>query len=157
MRHARVRRSLPELLSSPLLSRKLHHRLMRRRRIRAKVQGTAERPRLSVYRSLTNMYAQLIDDEVGKTLVAGSLKDLRPRGAKGPLRGAKAPARRSPAKQSEGGKKLSTESAAKLGKVIAEKAKKKKIGKVVFDRNAYRYHGRVKALAEAAREGGLQF
>lgn len=105
---------------------------MRKRRIRAKVRGTAERPRLSVYRSLTNLYAQLIDDDAGRTIVAGSLKDVK-------------------------AKKLSVESAAKLGKVIAEKAKKKQIGKVVFDRNAFAYHGRIKALADAAREGGLQF
>lgn len=109
----------------------LHHRLARKRRIRARVRGSQDRPRLSVYRSLTNIYAQVIDDEAGRTLVAGSLKE-----AKG---------------------KLSVDGAKKLGTLIAKKAKEKKIEKVVFDRNAYKYHGRVKALADAAREGGLQF
>jgi len=137
-----------------MLSKKFQSRLTRKRRIRAKVRGTALRPRLSVYRSLTNIYAQIIDDDAGKTLVAGSLKDLGPHGAKGSLRGAKAPARRS-AKR-EGGQ-LTVEGAAKLGALVAKKAKAKKIEKVVFDRNAYKYHGRVKALADAAREGGLQF
>jgi large subunit ribosomal protein L18 len=100
------------------------------------------------------MYVQLIDDNTGHTLVAASLKDLAaparrsvPRSPKGEVGSTKG----------EGGKKVSVESAAKLGKVLAEKAKKKKIEKVVFDRNAYKYHGRVKALAEAARKGGLIF
>lgn len=114
-----------------MLPSTLHHRLARKRRIRARVRGTPERPRLSVYRSLRGMYAQVIDDEAGRTLVAGSLKE-----AKG---------------------KFSVDGAKKLGTLIAKKAKEKKIEKVVFDRNAYKYHGRVKALAEGAREGGLQF
>lgn len=126
---------------------------MRKRRIRAKVRGTAERPRLSVYRSLTNLYAQLIDDDAGRTLVAGSLKDIAVP--------ARRPVHRSPkgevgSAKREGGK-LSVEGAKKLGTLVAKKAKAKKIEKVVFDRNAYKYHGRIKALAEAAREGGLQF
>ena len=113
------------------MTKKLQSRQSRKRRIRARVRGSAERPRLSVYRSLTNLYAQVIDDDAGKTLVASSLKEVKG--------------------------KLSIEGAAKLGTLVARKAKEKKIEKVVFDRNAYKYHGRVKALADAAREGGLQF
>ncbi len=114
-----------------MLSKKLQSRQSRKRRIRARVRGSAERPRLSVYRSLTNLYAQVIDDASGRTLVAGSLKEVKG--------------------------KLSIEGAKQLGTLVAKKAKEKKIEKVVFDRNAYKYHGRVKALADAAREGGLQF
>lgn len=106
-------------------------RLRRKNRIRAKVSGTAQRPRLAVYRSNTHITAQLIDDVAGKTLVAAS--DLK----------------------SKKGTKL--ERAQQVGKAIAEAAKEKKVEAVVFDRNGYQYHGRVKALADAAREGGLQF
>jgi len=112
-------------------TKKVQNRQARRRRIRARVRGTAEKPRLTVYRSLTGISVQLIDDEVGKTLVAANLKDAKA--------------------------KKTVEGATKLGKLLAERAKKKKIEKVVFDRNAYKYHGRVKALAEAARENGLVF
>lgn len=110
---------------------KLQLRLRRKKRIRAKVTGTAERPRLSVHRSLRSLSVQLIDDDAGKTIAAASLKE-----AKG---------------------KHTVEGASKLGKLIAEKAKKVKIEAVVFDRSGYKYHGRVKALADAAREGGLRF
>lgn len=114
-----------------MLPKKLQNRVARKRRIRAKVSGTADRPRLSVHRSLNAIRVQLIDDEVGKTLVAASTKEAKAKSTK--------------------------EGAEKLGKLIAEKAKKAKIESVVFDRNSYKYHGRVKALAEAAREGGLVF
>jgi len=107
------------------------HRIARKRRIRAKVLGTANRPRLTVYRSLTQISVQLVDDGVGKTLVAASTKEAK---ATATVAGAK-----------------------KLGALIAKKAKEKHIATVVFDRNAYKYHGRVQALAEAAREGGLLF
>jgi len=104
-----------------------------RRKNRSRAEGTSERPRLSVYRSLKNIHAQLIDDENGKTLVYASAKDI-------------------------GGKKLNkTEAAKEIGKILAEKAVAKKIIKVVFDKGAYKYHGRVKALADGAREGGLKF
>lgn len=106
-------------------------RLRRKRRVRAKISGTAERPRLSVFRSNSHIYAQLIDDVTGATLVQAS--DI---------------------KSKKGNK---TESATTVGKTIAEAAKKAKITECVFDRNGYKYHGRVKALAEGAREGGLQF
>ncbi len=115
-------------MSSPS---KLQHRLSRKRRIRAKIIGTAARPRLAVYRSLKRMTVQLIDDTAGKTLAAASTVDVK--------------------------SKLTKAGAKKLGELIATKAKEKKISAVVFDRSGYRYHGRVKELADAARAGGLQF
>lgn len=102
-------------------------------RIRANIEGTQERPRLSVDRSNSGMYAQVIDDTKGKTLFGLSLKSLEK------AAGTKA------------------EKAKALGMKIAEEAKKHKITKVVFDKGAYKYHGRVKAFAEGAREGGLEF
>ena len=115
-------------------------RIARHRRVRKKIAGTATRPRLAVFRSITHIYAQLIDDQNGKTLVAASDGDVRP-----------ATASPSPA---EPGK---TARAAAAGKLLAERAKTAGIENVVFDRGGYRYHGRVKALADAARKGGLVF
>lgn len=109
-------------------------RLRIKRRVRGKISGNAERPRLSVYRSNKQIYAQVIDDNSGRTLAAAS--SMKIEGAAG------AP-------------KL--EQAALVGKAIAEAAKSAGIETVVFDRNGYLYHGRVKQLAEAAREGGLKF
>ncbi len=106
-------------------------RLARKRRIRARVHGTAARPRMTVYRSLTSLSVQLIDDVAGKTLAAASTKEL------------KAPRTKDGAK--------------KVGEAIAERAKKAGVTAVVFDRNAYKYHGRIKEMADAARAGGLQF
>lgn len=104
-------------------------------RIRGKVKGTPERPRLAVFRSVKHIYAQLIDDRQGHTLVSASSNEERgSRASGGNIAGAKA-----------------------VGKLIADRAKEKGIGKVVFDRGGYLYHGRVKALAEAAREAGLEF
>ncbi|ACX52603.1 MULTISPECIES: 50S ribosomal protein L18 [Ammonifex] len=108
----------------------------RRLRVRKKIHGTAERPRLNVFRSLKHIYAQIIDDDRGVTLVSAS--SLSPE-----LRG-----------KINGG---NVEGAAAVGRLLAEKARAKGITKVVFDRAGYKYHGRVKALAEAAREGGLEF
>ena len=108
-------------------------------RIRVKVHGTAERPRLNVYRSVNHIYAQLIDDHDGKTLVSASTV---------PAKGAKAAAKKT------GG---NVASAKEVGKAIAQKAQQKGIKKVVFDRGGYLYHGRIKALADAAREAGLEF
>jgi large subunit ribosomal protein L18 len=102
-------------------------------RIRKKIDGTQERPRLSIYRSTAHIYAQIIDDRKGTTLVAASTVE---------------------AKKKTGG---NLASAKEVGKAVADKAKAKGITKVVFDRGGYLYHGRVKALAEAAREAGLQF
>lgn len=107
------------------------HRQARKRRIRAKVRGTKERPRLSIYRSLTGISVQLIDDQTGQTLVGAHTREVK----KGPT----------------------IDGAKKLGEFLAKKALAAKVKAVVFDRNAYKYHGRVKALADAAREGGLQF
>lgn len=105
-------------------------------RIRAKVSGTAERPRLNVYRSVNHIYTQLIDDENGVTLASAST--MSPKGTE----------------RKPGG---NVEAAKMVGKLIAERAKDKGITKVVFDRGGYLYHGRIKALADAAREAGLQF
>ena len=105
-----------------------------RRKARVQIKGTAGRPRLSVFRSLKNVSAQLIDDTVGQTLVSASTKDIK------------------------ADKKMAkTEIATEIGKILAEKAKAKGIKKIVFDKGAYRYHGRIKALADGAREGGLEF
>ena len=108
-------------------------RLKRRRRVRSKVRGTAERPRISVFRSNRGIFAQLIDDDAGVTLAAvnwteSDLQSLKP-----------------------------MEQATTAGKLLAERAKAAGIDTAVFDRGGYQYHGRVKALAEGAREGGLNF
>ena len=108
-------------------------RLKRRRRVRAKVRGSAERPRISVFRSNRGIFAQLVDDDAGRTLASvnwteGDLRSLKP-----------------------------MEQATKAGQLLAERAKAAGIDTVVFDRGGYQYHGRVKALAEGAREGGLRF
>ncbi len=121
----------------------------RHRRIRAKISGTAARPRLCVSRSGKHIYAQLIDDEKGKVLLAVSdLKLGKQVAEKG--------------KAKDEGKTataswLKVDKAKEIGRLIAEKAKNSKIEKVVFDRGGYVYHGRVKAVAEGAREGGLKF
>jgi large subunit ribosomal protein L18 len=111
-------------------------RKKRHTRIRKRVEGTPERPRLNIYRSLAHIYAQVIDDTQGKTLASASSldKDLKTAKNGGNLEGAKA-----------------------VGKLVAERAKAAGVEKVVFDRGGYLYHGRVQALADAAREGGLDF
>ena len=108
-------------------------RLKRRRRVRAKVRGSAERPRISVFRSNRGIFAQLIDDDSGRTLAAvqwteADLRSLKP-----------------------------MEQATEAGKLLASRAKAAGIDTAVFDRGGYQYHGRVKALADGAREGGLKF
>lgn len=103
------------------------------KRLRRKVAGTTERPRLAVFRSVKHIYAQVIDDSAGRTIVAASSNEKSGVKAGGNVAGAKA-----------------------VGKLIAGRAKEKGISKVVFDRGGYLYHGRVKALADAAREGGLE-
>ena len=131
---------------------KKENRYRRHRRVRAKIKGTSKVPRLCIFKSSKHIYAQLIDDEKGKTLVAASDREL---------------------KKSPRGKKIEGEEqeirtgkvaiAYKVGKLIAKKALEKTtpthhpIEKVVFDRGGYKYHGRVKALVEGAREGGLKF
>jgi len=108
-------------------------RLRRHRRVRSKITGTANRPRLAVYRSNARIYAQVIDDASGHTLVAASSLDKDVAGSK------------------------RAEQAALVGKLLAERAKEAGVRAVVFDRGGYLYHGRVKALADAAREAGLEF
>ena len=108
-------------------------RLKRRRRVRAKVHGSAERPRVSVFRSNRGIFAQLVDDDSGRTLASvnwteSDLRSLKP-----------------------------MEQAAKAGELLAQRAKAAGVETAVFDRGGYQYHGRVKALAEGAREGGLKF
>ncbi len=113
-------------------------RLRSKIKIRHKISGAKEKPRLTVYRSLNNIYAQLIDDSEGNTLVSASslskelIEELK--GSKGKINKGKI-----------------------VGKLVAKKALEKNISQVVFDRNGYRYHGRVKAIADGAREGGLKF
>ena len=109
-------------------------RIKRHNRVRGKISGTAERPRLSVFRSENNIYAQIIDDVAGVTLVSASTVEKGFEGTGG-----------------------NVEAAKKVGATVAERALKKGIEDVVFDRGGYIYHGRVKALAEGAREGGLKF
>ncbi|MFH1971394.1 MAG: 50S ribosomal protein L18 [Patescibacteria group bacterium] len=104
----------------------------RRERVRAKIIGSEKRPRLSVYRSNKSIFCQIVDDSKGKTFVSASLNEIK-----------------------EG--KTKTEKSALLGELIAKKALAKKIKKVVFDKSGYKFHGRVKALAEGARKGGLIF
>ena len=107
-------------------------RAKRHRRVRVNVTGTPERPRLAVFRSLNHVYAQLIDDAASRTLAAASTVDLQAKGN-------------------------GMAEAAKVGKAIAEKAKAVGVNTVVFDRGGFLYHGRIKALADAAREAGLEF
>ncbi len=104
------------------------------RRIRRKLAGTAERPRLAIFRSVAHIYAQVIDDAAGRTLVSASSVDKGAKTNGGNVAAAKA-----------------------IGKLVAERAKEAGIKLVVFDRGGYQYHGRVKALADAAREAGLEF
>jgi large subunit ribosomal protein L18 len=112
---------------------KPQQRLRRRRRVRARIRGSAARPRLSVFRSNRGIFAQLIDDDAAATVAGVSWTETELRKL-GPL-----------------------EQAKKAGELLAERAKKAGVSEVVFDRGGYRYHGRVQALAEGAREGGLRF
>jgi len=116
-----------------LHSKKLSSRKSRHLRVRKKIYGTAKRPRLSVFRSNQHIYAQLIDDNLGKTLIAASDKEIK------------------------AGPKKGVDVAKETGKLIAGKAKDKKIKEVVFDRSGFKFYGRVKAFAQGAREGGLKF
>jgi large subunit ribosomal protein L18 len=118
-------------------NQKVAGRLRRKRSIRKRVTGTAERPRLSVFRTSMHMYAQVIDDDTGITLAAASTLSPEVR------------------TQREGKKK--SELATLVGQLVAQKCQAKNITKVVFDRNGFIYHGRVKAVADGAREGGLDF
>lgn len=108
------------------------NRLQRKKRVRAKISGTAERPRLAVYKSLKGIYAQVINDAVGKTLASATLSEIKK--AKNTMDGAK-----------------------EIGKLIAKKCAVLKITTVTYDRAGYKYHGKIRCLAEGAREGGLIF
>lgn len=110
---------------------------LRHRRIRKRVQGTTERPRLAVHFSGKNIYAQVIDDELGRTLASAATTEKAFKGEKST--------------------RTNTATAEKIGKLIAERSKGKSVSKVVFDRGGFLYHGKVKALADAARKGGLEF
>ena len=122
------------------LNKRVHGRIRRKKRIALKVRGTTERPRLSIFRSAKHIYAQVIDDTRGVTIVSSSTID---KGLSGKLKG-----------KSGGG---NIPAAKQVGADLAKKARAKKIERVVFDRGGCLYHGRVKAVAEAAREGGLKF
>jgi large subunit ribosomal protein L18 len=136
---------------------KQQKRYRRHKRVRAKIFGTTQRPRLCVFRSAKHIYGQLIDDEKGKTLVSASDLELK-KSAKRKAQSAKQQLKTKNLKKKEQlVKKGKVALAYEVGKLIAEKALEKKIKKVVFDRAGYKYHGRVKALAEGAREGGLEF
>ncbi|MEI6221770.1 MAG: 50S ribosomal protein L18 [bacterium] len=139
-------------MSRKTLLKKQDRLSRRRKRVRSTIIGTAERPRVSVYRSLNHIYIQLIDDSKGETLVSGSTHEL------------KSATKAAPAKATEenGAKKaISTTGkvvkSKQIGLLVAEKAKQKKIKDVVFDRGGRLYHGRIKSVAEGLREGGLKF
>jgi large subunit ribosomal protein L18 len=120
-----------------MVAERFEKRAARRKRVRRKVRGSDLRPRLSVYRSLNHIYVQVISDQSGRTLIAASTRDA--------------------AVKSELSNTRSLAAAKAVGKAIAERCKEKGILSVVFDRNGFLYHGRVKALAQAAREAGLKF
>ena len=111
---------------------KLYKRSIRRKRVRSRVTGSEDRPRLSVFKANAHIYAQLIDDATGKTLASASSKEVKAKGKK-------------------------SDAAKEVGKILAAKALAKSIKAVKFDRGGFAYHGRVKALADGAREGGLEF
>ena len=121
-----------------MIKKKKNSRLRSKIKIRSKISGVKEKPRLTIYRSLNNIFAQLIDDSEGNTLVSASSlsKELAEE-----------------LKNTKG----KTSKSKMVGKLVAKKALEKNISQVVFDRNGYRYHGRVKAIADGAREGGLKF
>src|SRR3989338_10804817 len=115
---------------------KLQHKVMRHKRVRAKVYGTAEKPRVSVFKSNRNVFAQFIDDEAGKTVLSSKIEE----GTK--------------TKKTKINK---TEKAMKIGETLAEQAKEAGIKEVVFDRGGFKYHGRIKAVADGLRKGGIKF
>jgi len=123
-------------------------RYRRHRRLRAKIKGTAKVPRLCVFRSAKHIYGQLIDDEKGRTLVAASDRKIKV------LKNSKKTGKEKEGKVGRMGKIARSY---EVGRLLAERALNNKIKKIVFDRGGYKYHGRVKTLAEGAREGGLRF
>ncbi len=121
----------------PAVNTKITGRRRRHRRVRKKIRGTAERPRLCVFRSLRYIYAQLIDDDAGRTLAQADSRE--------------------PGLSPDGTSPRTVPAARAVGRALAERAKETGLTQVVFDRSGYLYHGRVRALAEGAREAGLQF
>ncbi|MBU0619642.1 MAG: 50S ribosomal protein L18 [Patescibacteria group bacterium] len=133
---------------------KQQQRNRRHNKVRAKIQGTAKRPRLNVFRSNVGMYVQLIDDIAGKTLASAHSKEIVMEDGKN---GKNEKNKKSEEKNNnKKNNKNKTEISFELGKLLAKKALDKKIKTVIFDRGGYKYHGRVKAVAEGAREGGLR-
>jgi len=124
-------------IKSKKVSPKIQRQIRRKKRVRKKISGAKEKPRLTIYKSLKHLYAQIVDDTEGKTLVfvTTNTKDFK--------------------EKHKSCKNL--QSAKELGKLLGEKAKEKNIEKVVFDRNIYKYHGKVKAFAESVRECGIKF
>ena len=114
---------------------KQQHRLMRHKRVRARIVGTAQRPRVSVFKSNKHIFVQLIDDESGKTILSSKVVSAK----KSKIKGNK------------------NEKASEIGKIVAEKAKTTGIKEVIFDRGGYKYHGRIKAVADGLRAGGMKF
>ena len=136
-------------------------RTLRHTRVREKVRGSAARPRLAVFRSLTHIYAQLVDDDAGTTLAAASSLDVRtpPTQGKGPLSASdseRAAAAEPQSKAAKDAKGKRTDTAKSVGTLLGDRAKQKGVTEVVFDRGGYRYHGRVKALAEGVRAAGVK-
>lgn len=113
------------------------HRIVRHRRVRARISGTQNKPRLAVFRSLSHIYSQIIDDNVHRTLASASSLESEVQGKKA--------------------SKSKTQIAKEVGELLARRCKENGVSKVVFDRGGFKYHGRVRALADAAREGGLDF
>ncbi len=119
---------------------KRNKRSLRHGRVRSRIAGTTARPRLSIFKANRHIYAQVIDDSVGKTLLAASSKEVSAKGG-----------------SASGGKAKKSDLAKEVGKLVASKALSKNVKAVKFDRGGFAYHGRIKALAEGAREGGLDF
>jgi len=146
-------------MAMKIRNEKTYKRQKRHRRIRHRAFGTPERPRLCVFRSARHIYAQLVDDTEGRTITAASSLKIDPVTLERPEEAEKQEDQKKKEKKKKkkwtGGKK--TAEAREVGRVIAEAAKEKGIGKVCFDRGGYLYHGRVAALAEAARKHGLEF
>ena len=122
---------------------KAQHKISRHKRVRAKITGTSERPRVSVFKSNRNVFAQFIDDTNGKTILSSKIVSVKKTSAKGG--------------SASGGKGNKTAQALAVGEILAEKAKELGIKEVVFDRGGFKFHGRVKAVADGLRKGGIKF
>lgn len=120
-------------MKNKLIQIKRKKRIARHKRLRKKIQGVLKRPRLSIFRSSKHIYAQIINDEIGHTMISASDRDLK------------------------AAKKTKHDKAYDVGKLLAKKAKEAKITKIVFDRGGFKFHGRIKSLVDGAREGGLVF